>query len=145
MASESTTAPTRRFALQDMCVNVVNNKTTPSAVLQMGLKATSPEKPPKLAEESRPPKSIEGAVNSPVPGEARVGGRKRELVLVEGAGGPSQAKRFKEGNSAERGGSSWPAVTELEADIGSHVEPARHVRSHDSGVSTLPIRRLRMP
>lgn len=123
-------------------MNVVNNKTTPGAALQMGVKATSPEKPPKLGEESRPPKSIEGAIHNPVSGEARVGGRKRELVLVEGAGGPSQAKRFKEGNSAERGGSSWQAAAELEADTGSHVEPARHVRSHDSGVSAVPIRRL---
>lgn len=135
MASQLNPASTRRFALKDISLNAVN-KASPQGAGGLGPKTGNPEKPPKLVEASRLGKSGEGAIHDPVHGEARLGGQKRVLELVQTHNGPD-AKRFKDGHTIARGAAAGDRVADLEEGVDDHEHLVRDVRAEDAVVSPL--------
>lgn len=143
MAAEAATtpthSPTRRLALQDISVNVVVHKATPSGALAAAaLKAGHPAQPEKLAEVPRAGQPPARAQLGALRGEARLGGQKRVFDLVHGARqgseetpgeGPEEGRRY-EGGPAKR--KRVEAVAEVADD--DH-QPDEVVRSDNAAVS----------
>lgn len=137
MASESTTTPTRRPALQDLSVNVVH-KTTPSAARRLGAIPAYPSKPAILAEEPRVGESNPRAEPHAVRGEARLGGQKRVFGLVQDVvRRDAEARGLEEADHVEGGEAARKRVKTVGEVAVDNGQPDEGERSDNEGVSTM--------